>query len=248
MENGWQGILYRRSYQPIDMILIALIMGLAGSLHCAGMCSPLMMTVTSFKSSALMNRLIYNAGRILMYGIMGFSIGSAGVLIPLSHYQNYLSIALGVALLLFAWKGSASIKVPLVSKLLQTISLKLKTFFSHFIQQKTMASVFLLGNLNGLLPCGLTFVALSYTLSLANPLNAFYFMLLFGAGTLPVMLGFTSLISTFIKRYDLNMQPVFKTLVIISAFILIGRVFIAHHQDENKYNIMHDDIVICGKR
>jgi sulfite exporter TauE/SafE len=229
------------------MILIALFMGLAGSLHCVGMCSPLMMTVTGFKASAFLNRVVYNSGRILMYGMMGLSVGSAGALLPLSNYQNYLSIALGAALLVFAWRGSANIKVPLVSKLLQTINLKFKTLFGHFIQRKTIKSVFVLGILNGLLPCGLTFVALSYTIALGNPLDAFYFMLLFGVGTLPAMLGFTSLSLIFIKKYHFDVKPVFKTLVIISGFILIARVFIPHHHNESK-RTTHDEIVVCGKR
>ncbi len=75
------------------MLITALIMGFAGSLHCAGMCSPLVMAMTSMKRGALINKLIYNSGRILTYGFFGALVSSVGAILPLSKYQNLFSIA-----------------------------------------------------------------------------------------------------------------------------------------------------------
>jgi sulfite exporter TauE/SafE len=48
----------------------AIVLGLAGSLHCAGMCSPLAMAVTARKPFML-HKVVYNTGRVLIYGLLG---------------------------------------------------------------------------------------------------------------------------------------------------------------------------------
>jgi len=97
------------------MWLTALIMGLAGSLHCAGMCSPLAMTITSMNSPAISNRLLYNAGRILTYGLLGASVASMGLILPLPKFQNILSITLGIILITMGVTGISGLRIPLLT-------------------------------------------------------------------------------------------------------------------------------------
>ena len=76
------------------MVLTALIMGLTGSLHCVGMCSPLAMAVGNMNTRAFLNRVIYNAGRIVTYGVLGLGIAGVGLALPISKFQNLVSILL----------------------------------------------------------------------------------------------------------------------------------------------------------
>lgn len=210
------------------MWVSALILGFAGSLHCVGMCSPLAMAVTMNRPSAILNRLIYNAGRILTYGLLGMLIAAIGMTLPLRNFQNITSICLGLFLLLIGLGGIRTVHIPFITPLLQTVTNFLKKAFAGHLRQKTSMSVFILGTLNGLLPCGLTFIALTWCLSLAGPIDGLFFMLLFGMGTLPVMLGVTALIPLFVKKFNWNVQGLASSMMIISGIILIARVFFVH--------------------
>lgn len=227
------------------MWLTALIMGLAGSLHCAGMCSPLAMTITNMTSPAISNRLLYNAGRITTYGILGAIVAAAGSILPLPKAQNLLSIMLGIILLVMGITGVTGVRIPLITTTIIKFTTLLKKIFSSFIQQKHSGSLLLLGALNGLLPCGLTFLALTFCITLTTPFEGFLYMLLFGAGTLPVMLGLISVIQFFTKKLNLNIKRVTKGLLILSGLLLVVRVFLVHTPGEHSVHQGIVDIVLC---
>lgn len=226
------------------MIITALIMGLAGSLHCLGMCSPLVMAVTNMSSAVMMNRLIYNLGRILTYGVLGAIVGTAGWSLPFLYMQNLLSVVLGITLVVFSVIGIGDLRVPILTPFLQKLSATLKMLFGRFIQKKSPSSVFVLGSLNGILPCGLTFLALAVCLTLDGPLSSFNFMLLFGVGTLPVMLGLTSVFGKLVKKFDVSIRKVTTTMLFISGCLLIARVFLFHqHEISADHGLV--DIILC---
>jgi sulfite exporter TauE/SafE len=227
------------------MILTAIILGLAGSLHCVGMCSPLVMAVSNLRSPAFRNRLIYNTGRIFVYGLLGAAVATLGLALPLSKFQNLLSLTLGVSLILISITGLKNVYIPLVSNFLSAVVRNLKILFGKFLQQKNTTGIFILGSLNGLLPCGLTFLALTYCLSLKGPLDGFNFMLLFGVGTLPVMLGLTGFFTILIRKFQINVTTITTTMMFISGCLLIVRVFIFH--DTHDHTLHHHiiDVVLC---
>lgn len=218
------------------MWMTALILGFAGSLHCAGMCSPLALAVTNVTPAVLLNKFLYNAGRIFTYAILGALFSSAGSFLSISSFQNLVSIALGVALLIFSLAGIKGFNLPLVTPMLQRLTFFLKNRFSAFLGVKTRWSMLVMGGLNGLLPCGLTFLGFTYCISLQGPFDGFKFMLLFGAGTLPVMLGFTSLLLMAIQKFRLNVQQLSTGLMIFSGLILIARVFLVAGMEAHKHN------------
>ncbi len=227
------------------MIFTALLIGLAGSLHCIGMCSPLIMAATAMKPSVFLSRFIYNAGRIFTYALLGTIVASIGMTLPAGNYQNLLSIILGLALLLIALGAIRNTNIPFVSGILQSISNKLKTVFSKYLNSKNYRSLFILGSVNGLLPCGLTFLALSYCLTLQRPIDGFYFMLLFGVGTLPVMLGFTSILQFLIKQFHFDIKGISTGMLILSGVVLIARVFIVELPHATSFKEGVIDIVMC---
>ena len=225
------------------MWMTALILGFAGSLHCLGMCSPLAMAVTSLKPSAFFNRVVYNSGRILTYASVGAVVSSAGLLFPLHEFQNIISIVVGIAMLLLGLGGLKKITIPGLSSLAYKLSASIKTRFAHVLKQKKLSGMFILGALNGLLPCGLTALALTWCLTLRGPGDGFKFMLLFGAGTLPVMLGFTALLPVIVKRYNWNLNKLTTGMLIFSGCLLISRVFLVHLPHAPSGNIV--EIIMC---
>ena len=227
------------------MVWTALILGFAGSLHCMGMCSPLMMSVTNMSSKVMLARLLYNAGRIFSYGIMGSMIASVGFVFPLEKYQNLLSLILGVGLLVIGLTGVSALKIPFLTPVLGQFSGSLKNLFSKFLTRRNSASTFVLGSLNGILPCGLSFLALTYCLTLARPIDGFNFMALFGVGTLPVMLGFTSAFSWLVAKFHFNVRTLTTGMLVLSGLLLIARVFAFHSSEDHTLHGNVVDIVMC---
>jgi sulfite exporter TauE/SafE len=227
------------------MFWTALLLGFAGSFHCMGMCSPLVIAVTNLSTRVLISRMIYNAGRIVTYGIFGSIIASAGWMFPTIKYQNLVSIVLGFALLSIGVAGVSIIKIPFITSLLGKFSLFLKTMFSKFLQRKSYVSTFALGSLNGVLPCGLSFLALTYCVTLPSPTDGFLFMIAFGVGTLPVMLGFTSALTWIVTRLNLQIKSMTASMLIFSGLLLIGRIFFIHlrHAENIPQGVV--DIVLC---
>jgi uncharacterized protein len=226
------------------MWVTALIMGFAGSLHCVGMCSPLAMAVANNGSGVSANRIIYNSGRILTYGILGMIAASLGFIVPIFKFQNLISIFLGITLFLVGI-GMLKANIPFLTSLVGKHTTKLKILFSKFLQRKNLGSVLLLGSLNGLLPCGLVYIALTYSLTLHSPWEGLGFMTLFGAGTLPVMLGFTSIVHTLVNRFNFNLKHLTSGMMILAGIILIARVFIVHLPHKASFQDGVIDIVLC---
>jgi sulfite exporter TauE/SafE len=220
-----------------------LLLGFAGSLHCAGMCSPLVMAVT-YNRKGFIHRVNYNAGRIFTYCIYGAFAVVLGSAFELAQYGEIISVALGVILLFVAISGLNVSFIPLISPTLSRLTRQLKLCFGYLLKIESPVSVFLLGMINGLLPCGLTFLALTYCFTLTGIEDGVSFMLLFGVGTLAVMLGFTSLLIRMVRTYNLSIQKVNSVLILITAVLLIGRGLL-HGQFQHGNHTAVKQEVIC---
>jgi len=223
----------------------ALLIGITGSLHCAGMCSPLLMAVTNLTKSVATNRLVYNGGRILTYAVLGSLFSGAGTLLPIAPYQTLLSLLFGAAIIVVAFFRIGHIRIPFLFKSVNVLMTFLKEKFASLLTRKTFAAVFMMGMLNGFLPCGMTLIALSYCLLLAGPIDGFNFMVFFGIGTLPVMLGFAPIITMAIKRVNLSLRNTTTIMMICSGVILVARVFIYASVEAGYKNVGIVDVILC---
>jgi sulfite exporter TauE/SafE len=201
------------------------------------------MTVTNLRSPAMVNRLVYNTGRILTYALMGAVVSSIGMALPISKFQNALSILLGVFLLMMGIIGTTGVRIPLLTKAINSFTGFMKEKFSVLIKRKNSKSMLLMGALNGLLPCGLTYIALAFCVTLPVPANGFLYMAIFGIGTLPVMLGFTSILSLLAKWVNIN--AISRSLLILSGILLIVRVFVFHTTEGHEGHQSITEIIIC---
>jgi uncharacterized protein len=205
----------------------AIVLGLAGSLHCAGMCSPLAMAVTAHKPFML-HKVMYNTGRVLTYGVMGALAATFGSLFSLTAYQSVLSFAVGTVFLLMGVGAITGVNIPVFSGAVNKLTSKLKQLFGYWLHKKQTSAVFVMGALNGLLPCGLTYLALTYCFILPATVDGFIFMLLFGLGTWPVMIGFSWLLGLGFKSLTQYYQRIAMISFILVGVWLMARVFVHH--------------------
>lgn len=224
------------------MLTTAFILGLAGSLHCVGMCSPLVYAVTARGGMVFANKLIYNLGRILMYCVLGAIVSTVGAMLP-TLVQYTISVLLGLTLLLIGITGS-NFRTPVLAPLMRLSSF-LKNLFSSFLRNKNYGSVFMVGVLNGMLPCGLTFLALTSCITLYNSVGGFIFMAAFGAGTLPVMLGLVSVLPQLTKKLNVSMSKLTVIMQVVAGCLLIVRVLLVDPGDAQAIHAGVDQISIC---
>ena len=224
----------------------AILMGLAGSFHCAGMCSPLVMAATA-RNPFLLSKVIYNSGRVLVYGSLGAFAGQMGSLLDINQQQTILSISLGFILILIGVGLIKSVRIPFFNGMVNQFISLLKFYFGKVLSLKGSWTTFILGSLNGLLPCGLTYLALSYCLVLPSANAGFLFMLLFGLGTWPVMIGLTWIVRASTIKLIFSYHRISMAVLFISGFLLIGRgVFEHHHANRSEFkSATPTEIVEC---
>lgn len=171
-------------------ITMALLMGLTGSLHCAGMCGPIIWVMPFQRLSGFKKWLgigLYHTGRITVYAMMGAVLYSFKSLFQ-PQVQQYISIILGAMLLIlgimsFFPSGRFAVKIPWAGFVQRKLG--------KFMGSPSVFSLFVTGMLNGLLPCGLVYMALSATVVAPTVYNAVLLMYAFGLGTVPMMVALT---------------------------------------------------------
>jgi len=200
----------------------ALLLGLAGSAHCAGMCGPLALALPTGgrRGPALLpGRLLYNLGRLTTYGLLGVVWGSIGRSLALAGVQRWVSIALGAAILL----GLAVAKVRALSLTSLLPLTWLKSALGRRLHQPAPASQYVLGVLNGLLPCGLVYVAGVGAAATGGLVSGVAYMLVFGLGTVPMMLALSLAGQALPLRLRLRVQQFVPVALALVATLLIVR-------------------------
>lgn len=207
-------------------VFSAFIMGIVGNFHCLGMCGPIALALPlnrTNRATKFLSVLLYNLGRILVYTIFGVLVGLFGEGLQLGGMQQYLSILLGVTFILMVLFPIISKKVHWFNAPLFSRIGRLKLAFQNQMKKGSYKSLFVLGLLNGLLPCGLVYMALAGALTADTWYQGALFMALFGAGTLPIMFSlpfFAHLIQGSLKA---KLKAIFPVVAILFGALLILR-------------------------
>lgn len=207
-------------------IVAGFIMGILGSFHCLGMCGPIALAIpprSERKSIIAVDSLLYNFGRTATYTIMGALVGIIGASLSLAGYQETISVIAGIALLAVVvfpkkWENSLA-KIRIV----ESATEGLKKLFGKIIGSKTAGSMMIIGLLNGLLPCGLVYVALTASIASGTIAGAAMFMFFFGIGTIPMMASLfilKSVVSIGVRR---RINKLIPAGIVVVAVILILR-------------------------
>jgi sulfite exporter TauE/SafE len=196
--------------------LAGLFLGLAGSLHCVGMCGPIVVGLQ-------LGKLTYQVGRVVTYMLLGLVSGLGAGLVALSVTEQTVSIVAGILMIL-----SAIVQIFLHRSIIPgALLMKLTQPVRHAMQQASgnhsQVVSFGMGLLNGLLPCGLVFSAVLGAASAVDPVRGALFMGLFGIGTIPAMWLLARSGRKVSLRFTKPLRIIFPTLALAVGGILVVR-------------------------
>jgi sulfite exporter TauE/SafE len=175
------------------LLPVALILGLAGSGHCLGMCGGIACAFgLQQHERPILALLVYHAGRVATYALLALVFGSA-LKHTLHHYPllaPWLRTMAGVLLLLMAlqvaqlWSGILQLE-KWGNRWWQPI----QRLVRPLLPVRHLWQVLVLGALWGWLPCSLVYSTLAWAATRADGFQSAILMATFGAGTTPALLA-----------------------------------------------------------
>jgi uncharacterized protein len=194
-----------------------ILLGLVSSFHCVGMCGPLALALPVHHLRNMQQALaigLYNIGRVITYSLMGALFGWLGRGIYIAGFQQWFSIIMGIVILVLAVLFYFLNK-SFSPAWLHSFHSGIQRIMGKLLQKPRLAHYLLLGMANGLLPCGMVYLAIAGALSTTGIEQSVFFMAAFGSGTLPAML----ILSFFGVRIKLSLRQQIKKAV---PFIIAG--------------------------
>ncbi len=189
-------------------LFVIFLIGVLTSFHCVAMCGGINVAqCLSFEnSSKLSNNIQYNIGRVISYTIIGGIVGLIGSIFSISpNLQGYLYIVIGFFMVMM---GLNIMGVPFVKILVPRLPRKL-----HKISKSNKGS-FVVGILNGFMPCGPLQSMQIYALSTGSFIGGALSMFAFSIGTVPLMYLFG-------KIGDLKNKDFMNKFIKISALLVL---------------------------
>lgn len=169
----------------------ALAIGFFGSFHCVGMCGPIALALPGLKGSGLSfitGRVLYNFGRIVTYTLLGALFGIIGKSIIVAGLQKGLSIFFGMAIIASVLLRSSYFNTLKKKSGFTYLFESLKKQIQKQFKKRGFSTLFTIGILNGLLPCGFVYIGLAGSVTTGSLWEGALFMSLFGLGTFPAMM------------------------------------------------------------
>jgi len=206
----------------LAIFISALLLGLASSLHCIGMCGPLIMSVPVQhlpQHKKIWGILLYQFGRISTYMIMGVLAGVIGWRIGIAGWQQVFSVLMGMAILFFLLSQVFFKKI----KGWAWFNQKITKLISWSMRRHSFSGMYMVGVANGLLPCGMVYIAISGAMASGSILNAMVFMFVFGLGTLPALFSLAFWGTRLSWQNRQNMRKLVPYIVGLTAILLIIR-------------------------
>lgn len=210
----------------MSFFLAAISLGFLGSFHCIGMCGPIALALPVHNKTKLekfISILTYNFGRILTYSVFGLFFGLIGQSFALFGFQQKLSIVLGLLILTGLLIPQKLINRSGILTKLNSVLNKLKNKIAAQFQKNGIRSFFSIGLLNGLLPCGLVYIAIAGSVATGSVLKGMGFMAAFGFGTLPFMFVISFASHLFGSKTRSSIRKAVPVMVGIMAVLLILR-------------------------
>ena len=200
---------------------ILFIIGLFTSLHCIGMCGGIMLSQTlkaegNTTYSRIVPALQYNIGRVISYTFLGGIIGALGSVFSLSPYTKaFIMVFAGLFMVIM---GLNLLGFKVIRKYTSSLHIGIKF-------KRTSNTPFIVGILNGLMPCGPLQAMQLYALSTGSFIKGALSMFIFSIGTVPLMLGL-GIASTLINKN--GSQKIYKysgIFVMVLGIIMLSRGF-----------------------
>lgn len=202
------------------MLWAAFITGLIGSLHCTGMCGPLICAMPLDKKSAITETtslILYNSGRIISYALLGLLIGTGGSIVStmVGEWFAYVGggILITVGLYKFIFTKKQELKMPAI----------MRKWMGQLFRTRSVFALPVLGMLNGFIPCGAVYAALAGASVTGNSVQSALYMLVFGLATWPALFSSYYLTGRLIKFLRGYYRPFTAIFLCVLGVLLITR-------------------------
>lgn len=216
--------------ETVNILTIISIAFLGSFGHCIGMCGGIVLAYStikvepqSSKVSKTTAHLLYSFGRVLTYSILGAIFGFLGGVITFNNTANgILLFVAGIVMVLAGLSLMGKIKFLTLIEHSFSSSPFYKSAFKKVLNSKSNLSFFVLGMLNGLLPCGFVYFFAITAASTADPLYGALVMAIFGLSTIPAMfsLGFLASLSTATSFRNMMMSLSSFAVILYGAFTI----------------------------
>ena len=232
------------------MLWTAFLLGFLGSFHCLGMCGPIALAVSAKdRAPYLKNKLLYHLGRTGTYALLGAIIGSIGFSLALAGIQQWISIGMGAVILLMAFFYKRSERLILGSGFFGAVN-KVKSKLGSHLKRGGAMAYLSTGVFNGLLPCGMVYIALLASLGLQHPMEGALYMFFFGLGTTPMLLVvmLSGKILSIKVREKMNKALPYFAMFIGILFIIRGLGLGIHYLSPKLHALQGNDtteITVC---
>lgn len=206
------------------------ITGLLTSIHCISMCGAInLMAIIDTKNKNYKRPILYNLGRVISYTFIGGLVGLIGSIFTLSNISNGIIIVLASLLMLFMalnMLGIVSFKIPLTSRL------KIRN---------NSRNSFIIGLLNGLMPCGPLQAMQIFALSTGSFIKGALAMFLFSLGTVPLMLAVGLFYNVIKGKRKIIVNKIASVLILILSIVMLNRGLLTLGIDLSKTFNNYDD-------
>ena len=196
-------------------VAAGLVLGLAGSFHCAAMCGPLVSLVAPVLGRRAATGLWYQVGRVGAYLVIGVMAGLTGAAARVAGFGRGMSLAAGGLMMAAAlgfvlgsrtgagawWTGRLTKGLAAVGRLREV--------------RPTMAAI-AAGAINGALPCGLVYAAALAATTTGHPIHGAGVLTAFGLGTTPAMFGMWTAAS----RLPVSLRQRFRSVAPAALFVV----------------------------
>jgi sulfite exporter TauE/SafE len=202
----------------LQFAIAGFTLGLIGSLHCVGMCGPLSLALPVqylYKSQRALAIVLYQVGRVMTYSTLGLIFGLAGRQVYLAGLQQWFSIGMGILiifLLIQYWVFRRNIRPTL----LNNFYIAVQRLMIKILKTRGAIAFLFFGAANGLLPCGMVYIALAGALVTTAVHQSVLFMAMFGLGTVPAMIA----ISLFGQFFSLKVRNSFRRIVLVFVTVM----------------------------
>ena len=226
------------------------VIGLITSLHCIAMCGGINLSQTLQREASkdisrkmFQNTLMYNMGRVVSYTIIGSILGAVGGMAGIGDglqssflLQGSLKLFAGIIMIIMGvnmlgiFQGLRGCLKNHASKLQKISKMhKIQTSFLHkkripFIYKKISGgrkTPFIIGICNGFMPCGPLQSMQIVALASGNMFTGAFSMFCFSIGTVPLMLGFGSVVSALGKHFTRQVLRVGAILVVVMGLSMM---------------------------
>lgn len=213
-------------------IVAGFTLGIAGSVHCAAMCGPLVVALRPVRTPGRVA--LYHAARVTVYAVAGLIAGVIGHASQMVGIGRVLSIAAGVWLLMLAARRvGLSIALPSNNRVSSSITHALITLRRR-TGDRPVAGAITAGALNALLPCGLLYAALTAAIGFGAATSAVSFMLSFGLGTVPALAAISALARIVPQAARSRLRFVTPLALALVGALLIARGTIIPHAHDDR--------------